>query len=179
MPFHSEESIRTETLYAIAKEMLLAARTAPKARGIDNLEIAIAESQTIEMISQKMKELGEKLDIPYFLRDAENILQSTVMILIGTKINPIGLNVCGQCGFKNCEEKKQYPKVPCSFNTGDLGIAIGSAVSVAMDHRVDNRVMNSVGHSVVELGGLMGKEVRIGYGIPLSASSKNPFFDRK
>jgi uncharacterized ferredoxin-like protein len=59
-----------------------------------------------------------------------------------------------------------------------LGIAIGSAVGVAMDHRVDNRVMNSVGHAVRELG-LMGKDVKIVYGIPLSSSAKNPFFDRE
>ena len=178
MPFHSEESIRTKTLYAIAKEMLLAARTAPKARGIDNLEIALAESQTIEMISQKMKEIGQEIESPSFLRDAENILQSTVMILVGTKISVMGLKKCGHCGFKNCEEKEKYPNVPCSFNTGDLGIAIGSAVSVAMDHRVDNRIMYTVGHAVMELG-LMGKEVKIVYGIPLSATAKNPFFDRK
>lgn len=178
MTIITEENIRTETLIAIANEMLVAARTAPKARGIDNLEIALADSQSIEMISQKMKEIGTEQDIPSFLRDAENILQSTVMILIGTKISTIGLKMCGHCGFKNCEDKEKHPDVPCSFNTGDLGIAIGSAVGVAMDHRVDNRVMNSVGHAVRELG-LMGKDVKIVYGIPLSSSAKNPFFDRK
>jgi len=178
MSITTEENIRTETLLAIAKEMMLAARTAPKARGIDNLEIAFAESQSIEMISQKMKELGTEIGLPGFLRDAENILQSTVMILIGTRIKTAGLKLCGHCGFKNCEEKEKHPDVPCSFNTGDLGIAIGSAVGVAMDHRVDNRVMYSVGHAVRELG-LMGKEVKIVYGIPLSASAKNPFFDRE
>jgi uncharacterized ferredoxin-like protein len=178
MSITTEENIRTETLINIAKEMMLAARTAPKARGIDNLEIALAESQSIEMISQQMKEIGAKYDLPNFLRDAENILQSTVMILIGTKISTLGLKKCGHCGFKNCEEKEKHPDVPCSFNTGDLGIAIGSAVSLAMDHRIDNRVMNSVGHAVRELG-LMGKDVKIVYGIPLSSSAKNPFFDRK
>jgi uncharacterized ferredoxin-like protein len=178
MPLSSEESIRTETLIAVAKEMLLAARTAPKARGVDNLEIALVESQDIEMISQKMKEIGQIDNNPTFLRDSENILQSTAMLIIGTKIKTQGLKICGHCGFKNCDEKEKHPKVPCTFNTGDLGIAIGSAVSVAMDHRVDNRVMYSVGHAVVELG-LLGKDVKIAYGIPLSATAKNPFFDRK
>lgn len=178
MPISSEESIRTETLISIAKEMLLAARTAPKGRGIDNLEIALVESPTIELISQKMKEIGQKHNNATFLRDSENILQSTAMLIIGTKIKTQGVKLCGHCGFKNCEEKEKHPKIPCTFNTGDLGIAIGSAVSVAMDHRVDNRIMYSVGHAVVELG-LLGKEVKIAYGIPLSATSKNPFFDRK
>jgi uncharacterized ferredoxin-like protein len=67
--------------------------------------------------------------------------------------------------------------VPCVFNTGDLGIAIGSAVSIAADHRVDNRVMYSVGQAVLEMG-LFPPEVKIAYGIPLSATSKSPFFDR-
>jgi uncharacterized ferredoxin-like protein len=99
------------------------------------------------------------------------------MVLIGTKIKPLGLTYCGLCGFKNCEEKTQYPNHPCSLNTGDLGIAIGSAVSIAMNERVDNRIMYSVGMAVRELE-LLGKEVKIIYAIPLSGSSKNPFFDR-
>ena len=178
MPFHNEVSVRTEVLIAIAKEMMLAARTAPKARGIDNLEIAIVESQNIEMISQRMKEIGQENKNQTFLRDADSILLATVMVIIGTKINTIGLKKCGHCGFKNCEEKEKLPDVPCAYNTGDLGIAIGSAVSIAMDHRVDNRVMYSVGQAILEIG-LLGKDVKIVYGIPLSATSKNPFFDRK
>lgn len=178
MPIQTEESVRTENLLAVAKQMMLAARTAPKARGIDHLEIVIVESQDIELISQKMREIGTELDLPSFLRDADNILQAPVMMLIGTKIKPMGLKKCGHCGFTNCEEKEKNPNAPCSFNTGDLGIAIGSAVALAMDNRVDNRIMYSVGDVVVELG-LLGKDVKIAYGIPLSATSKNPFFDRK
>jgi uncharacterized ferredoxin-like protein len=178
MPFHSEESIRTETLIAIAKQMMLAARTAPKARGIDNIEIALVENHDIEMISKRMKKIGEESKSPSILRDADNILPAPVMVLLGTKIKTIGLKKCGFCGFKNCEEKEKYHDVPCSYNTGDLGIAIGSAVSVAMDHRVDNRIMYSVGLAVTEMG-LLGKDVKIAYGIPLSGTAKNPFFDRK
>ena len=79
------------------------------------------------------------------------------------------------CGFSNCAEKNMHPKHPCVFNSGDLGIAIGSAVSVAMDNRVDNRIMYTVGQALPELG-VFGNEIRIIYGIPLSISEKNPFF---
>jgi len=51
-------------------------------------------------------------------------------------------------------------------------------VSVAANNRVDNRVMYTIGMAVKELG-LLGSEAAIIYGIPLSATSKNPFFDRK
>ena len=178
MTYQSEESTRTETLISVAKKMMIAARTAPKARGVDNLVIAVVESENIQLISKKMKEIGETLKGPGFIRDSENILQAPVMVLIGTKIEKIGLKICGQCGFVNCEEKEKYPDIPCSFNTGDLGIAIGSAVSVAMDNRVDNRVMYTVGQAVTRMG-LLGKDVKIAYGIPLTSTSKNPFFDRK
>ena len=67
--------------------------------------------------------------------------------------------------------------VPCAINSVDVGIAIGSACAVAADLRVDTRVMFSAGLAAQQLGWLPGcKSV---YAIPVSASSKNPFFDRK
>lgn len=174
-----ETQIRDEVIRRTAERMITAARTAPKAKGIDNLEIAIADGDTILMMSQKLKELANDGTGPeYFVRDADNILNSTAVVLIGTKIKPIGIKYCGFCGFKNCEEKLKHPDVPCALNTGDLGIAVGSAASVAMDERVDNRIMHSVGVAAVELN-LLGEETRIVYGIPLYVGSKNIFFDRK
>jgi uncharacterized ferredoxin-like protein len=85
---------------------------------------------------------------------------------------------CGRCGFKDCDEKDKHPGFPCTFNSGDLGIAIDSAVSVAMDHRVDNRVMYTIGQAALEMK-ILGEEVKIAFGIPLSVSAKNPFFDRE
>jgi uncharacterized ferredoxin-like protein len=99
------------------------------------------------------------------------------MLLIGTKIQSLGLAYCGLCGYKNCEEKNRYPNSPCAFNTGDLGIAIGSAVSVAADRRIDNRVMYDAGMAARDLN-IFPPDIKIIYAIPLSCTSKNPFFDR-
>lgn len=174
-----EEDIREKTVMSVAEKMLVAARTAPKARGIDNLVISLADKDTIRKIAGKMKDLVQNDNAPeFFLRDANNILQADVLVIIGTKIKPLGLNYCGLCGMGNCNEKVNNADSPCAFNTGDLGIAIGAAVSVAADARVDNRVMFSVGIAVCSLG-LLGEDVKIIYGIPLCSSSKNPFFDRK
>ena len=170
-----EEAVRTETLTAIAHQMLLAARTAPKGRGQDNTVLIVVAGEDIARISARLKQMGEEYQVAAFSRDAENILQAPVMLLLGTKIKAMGLAKCGMCGFASCQEKN--PQVPCVFNSGDLGIAIGSAVSVAMDHRVDNRIMYTVGQAALALG-LLGPEVKIAYGIPLSATAKNPFFDR-
>ena len=65
----------------------------------------------------------------------------------------------------------------CSFNAGDLGIAVGSAAGLAADLRIDNRIMYTAGKAAIELG-MLGEDVQIAYGIPLAAKGKNPFFDR-
>ena len=179
MKLHHEEELREDEVVAVAKKMMIAARTAPKGRGKDDTVIALVTRDGIKEISDRMKHMVERDNLkPFFLRDAENILVSPAMLLLGTKISSMGLQPCGMCGFENCDEKNKHPNHPCVFNTGDLGIAIGSAVSVAMNHRVDNRVMYTVGQAVLEME-ILGKEVKVAYGIPLSVSSKNPFFDRK
>ena len=179
MKLHNEEDVREEQVVEVAKKMMIAARTAPKGRGKDDTVIAMVKQDGIREISDKMKEMVARDNLkPFFVRDADNILSSPAMLLLGSKISTMGVRPCGMCGFENCEEKNKHPNHPCVFNTGDLGIAIGSAVSVAMDHRVDNRIMYTVGQAVLEMK-LLGNNVKIAYGIPLSASSKNPFFDRK
>lgn len=174
----SEQTLRIQTVEQLAAKMMAAARTAPKAKGIDNLEIALADRNDIVKMAAKMKEIAERMqNLPGFIRDANNILKAEAMVIIGTRIKTIGLTYCGLCGFKNCAEKQDHPDHPCAFNTGDMGIAVGSAVSIAMDARVDNRIMYSVGMAVRELG-ILGEDVKIIYGIPLSVSAKNVFFDR-
>lgn len=173
-----EHSITEDALSDIAKKMVIAARTAPKARGINNIEIQIATGDSIKRLSEQMKKIGQEYDQAFFIRDAENLENAPFVFLIGTKIQSIGLKKCGMCGFSNCDVKNEHPFNPCAFNTGDLGIAIGSAVSVASDNRVDNRIMYTIGQAALELN-YFDEDVKIIYGIPLSATSKNPFFDRK
>ncbi|MBU0672202.1 MAG: ferredoxin [Candidatus Margulisbacteria bacterium] len=172
-----EKEFKDKIIEQIAQEMCLAARTAPKARGLDLLEIAIIKGSEIKKLSDKMIKLGEKENNRTFLRDGDNILKAAAIVVIGTKTQYLGLRLCGFCGFPGCAEAEKA-KVVCAINSGDLGIAIGSAVSVAMDHRIDNRIMYSVGKAAMELG-FLGNGVAAVYGIPLSATGKNPFFDRK
>ena len=176
--FH-EEDLREEAVLEVARKMMTAARTAPKARGVDNVVVALLKKDGIKEVSEKMKEMARRGGLPdFFLRDAVNILSAEVMLVLGTRIEALGLAPCGMCGFTDCAEKNRHPEHPCVFNTGDLGIAVGSAASVAMDNRVDNRIMYTVGQALLEMGAL-GADVRIIFGMPLSISGKNPFFDRK
>jgi uncharacterized ferredoxin-like protein len=171
----NERDTRSERLLQVANEMMTAARTAPKGKGFDIIEVAIVTGETIELLSKAMLEYSAKTGFKFILRDAENILHAEAIILIGTKQKTHGLN-CGYCGFETCAAKNEFPNVPCAINTVDVGIALGSACSVAADHRVDSRVMFSVGRVAQELNLLPGCSSI--YGIPISSTSKNPFFDR-
>jgi len=179
MTIYKEIDERRKTVVDIAKKMLIAARTAPKGKGADNMEMAILTDNDIRLVAMEMRKIGEQKEYDIFIRDADNILASAdALVLIGIRIKTLGLKICSLCGFADCATKEKYPLVPCVYNTGDLGIAVGSAVGVAADHRIDNRVMHTVGIAALNLQ-IFSSSVKIIWGIPLSASSKNPFFDRK
>lgn len=174
-----EADLRKETVLDVAKKMMAAARTAPKAKGIDNLSLAICTDEEIKKISEKMIKMVDEEGHPdFFKRDAGNLLVCDALVLIGTSFTPVGVQKCGQCGLESCKDNADNPNIPCVFNVGDMGIAVGSAVSIAADNRVDNRVMYSVGKAAEALG-LFSDEVKIIQGIPLSIKGKSPFFDRK
>jgi len=178
MAIKNEKDINKKVLEEIAELMAIAARTAPKARGNDNLEIAVVTGSDIQIIANKMDEISNLHEIPFFSRDAKNLNNAGAILLIASKIKTQGLKICGMCGYSSCEEKEKHPNSPCSFNTMDLGIAIGSACGIAANHHADNRVMYTIGQAVLSLG-LFSPEYKIIVGIPLSSSSKNPFFDRQ
>ena len=168
--------ITEERVISIAKQISLAAITAPKARGVDNLEIKIAHGEDLQQLSQKLQELYQKTGQEFLLRDSNNLLQSQAIILIGSKTKVLGLD-CGYCGFASCKEKEENaPLAPCFFNSNDLGIAIGSMCSKTADYRIDSRVMFSVGLAAKELSLLPDCSTILA--LVLSVSGKSVFFDR-
>jgi len=172
----NERENRLVHIVEIAQLMMTAARTAPKGKGIDVIEIVTIMGDDIKKLSEVTYAKGEKTGLKFLLRDAENILRADAVVLIGTRTHVQGLN-CGYCGVATCNEKLKNDAIPCAINMIDLGIAIGSAVATAADLRIDTRVMFSVGFAVKALNILPGCHSI--YAIPISASSKNPFFDRR
>ncbi len=174
----NERDDRRERVMQAARAMLTAARTAPKARGVDILECCIVEGDDINRLSDTMTRLFEETGRPVFQRDAANILQADAVVIIATRPQVMGLN-CGHCGSPTCGDKPGA--VPCVFNSVDIGIALGSAAAKAADCRVDTRIMYSAGMGAQRLGLLNTPdgECRQYFAIPVSASSKSPFFDRK
>ncbi len=154
--------------------MMIAARTAPKGKGIDILEMALVTDDDLLSLSRKMVQIAEETGMKFFLRDADNMQEAEAVLIIGTRQQTQGLN-CGHCGVPTCAGKPAA--VPCAINSVDLGIAIGSACATAADLRLDTRVMFSAGLAAQQLG-MLGDCACV-MAIPVSASSKNPFFDRK
>jgi uncharacterized ferredoxin-like protein len=177
MAIHFEKEIRHTTVQEVANLILTAARTAPKGRGRDTLILGKIFGDDLEVLAEKMDEMSEWNGQKFYARDAENIRNSEVVIVLSTKIDPLGMENCGNCGLDTCKNKLNYQDAPCAFNTIDLGIAAGVATSIAADHRVDNRIMFSAGQAVKELN-FLGEEVGPVLCIPLSVSSKSPYFDR-
>lgn len=169
----NERASRHDRVIAAGLQMLTAARTAPKGRGGDIVECCLVEGDDIRRLSEEMLRLHAETGRPVYERDAANILRAEAIVVIATRSQPLGLN-CAHCGYATCELKPAF--VPCAINSVDVGIAIGSAVSRAADLRLDTRVLFSAGMAAERLALL--PDCTQYYCIPLSSTSKNPFFDR-
>lgn len=171
----NERNSRQHLVEEAAKKIMIAARTAPKGKGVDVLEVCMITGEEICLLSDEMRRIGWNTDLKFFLRDADNILLAEAVILIGTRDHCQGMN-CFRCGFEHCADRPK--EVPCAINTIDVGIAIGSACAMAADLRLDTRVMHSAGMAAMNIGWPC-QEARNVLALPLSCKSKNPFFDRQ
>jgi uncharacterized ferredoxin-like protein len=175
----------SEVLETLAKSILLAARTAPKARGVDDIVTELVEKEDFEILASTMEKLADEKgpNFAFLKRDAANLRNSGAAVLIGLKASGAAGLDCGACGFKTCAEMLSQQKVEvdfsgpnCTIKAVDLGIAVGSAVAKAKDFCIDNRVMYTIG-AAARVSGLLDADVV--FGIPLSVTGKNIFFDRK
>jgi len=158
-----------------ANLMSAAARTAPKACGVDEIETLIVDGEDKDKLSAAMREIGEESGLAFFIRDAGNVDASHLVVLIGVSVKPRSLN-CKLCGVESCAAASAGG-ISCAMAVNDLGIAVGSAAASAMDHRMDNRILFSAGMVALKLG-LFPDKVGMCFGIPLAITGKNVFFDR-
>ena len=173
-----------EAVLRVAELMAVSARTAPKARGLDTLDIRIVSDRDLERLAEEMEKIASETGKTFLRRDAESVRMSDAVLLVSVDASePKGLD-CGGCGYGTCEEFREavrksgrgYEGPSCILYVMDLGIAVGSAVKTASMLNVDNRVMYSVGVAALRLGMVRGN---LALGIPLSATGKSIYFDRK
>jgi len=175
MRYNSKEAEQNAAM-RVAELMVAAARTAPKACGIDTIETLILDGADKDALTNTMRELAVSTGRLPFSRDAGNVDDCHGIVLIGASVGPRNIN-CGLCGVEHCAAALES-HLPCALVVTDLGIAVGSAAAVAMDHRIDNRVLYTAGTAALKLK-LFSEEVKICYGIGLATTGKNVFFDRK
>jgi len=184
MPVVDSGAAEFEGLIDVAKLMMIAARTAPKSGGRDDVETLLVYGEEKDKIAEEMERIGKERNSPGFGRDGKNVRDSAAVILIGVEGNKsFGLN-CGGCGCKTCAEFNQATRITgvdfkgpnCIFKTLDMGIAIGSAAKTAMDQNTDNRIMYRIGTAAIKLG--LTKKSCLVMGIPISAKGKSIYFDR-
>jgi len=187
MPRIKDEKAEREGLLAVAKSMAVAARTAPKARGVDAVETLIVFDEDLDALARAMEEHGAATRSEIFERDANSVRKSQAVVLVGLRDlrpkkmeNPLNCGACGHgdcAGFLKVEERegKDFPGPVCLLQAIDLGIALSSACSVAARFHVDNRMMYTIGGPARKLGWM---ESQVIIGIPLSCSGKNIYFDR-
>jgi len=168
--------LEKKAAFIVADLMAAAAKTAPKACGLDNIVVLVLDGSEKNALADEMRAIAKATGADFFERDAGNVDSSHLVVMIGVRDIPAGLENCGFCGFLNCSETKKSGG-KCAFNITDLGIAVGSAVSIAANHRIDNRVMFTAGKAALNLG-FFSDDVKTCYGIPLSTGSKSIFYDR-
>lgn len=190
MPVFTDTNIERQAIETIAHLLAISARTAPKARGVDNLLTAIVTGREKDDLAEAMerKMTLKRNPLSAFERDAEAVRKSPVVLLFGVKgtspkrpDNPLN---CGACGHATCAafietEKRRgedFTGPICIFEAIDLGIALGSAAKTASEMNADNRLLYTVGAAAKELN-LLDADVIIG--LPLSATGKNIYFDRR
>ncbi|MBR2572545.1 MAG: ferredoxin [Clostridia bacterium] len=177
MTYRAEE-LEMQAVLQVAAQMCAAARTAPKARGVDCIHTLVVTGQEKDSLAEELRRLGNEMEIAFYLRDADCLDKSQAVVLIGSEREYRGLgSPCAYCGHGSCEGCAQAGG-HCVYGPMDLGIALGSAVGAAADHRVDNRILYSAGKAALSLR-MMDENVDIIMAVPLSVTGKSPFFDRK
>ena len=185
MPVITSKDGEAQGLLRAAELMMVSCRTAPKSGGVDDVEMILVTGDEKDRIAAEMEKIAGERKIDGFNRDAENVKRSEALLLVGVNGRKnFGLS-CGACGHSTCEEFNRAAAVrgldfegpSCVFKMLDLGIALGSAVKSASDLNVDNRIMYRAGTAAKRLGYLSASSVVMG--IPISASGKSIYFDRK
>ena len=70
----NERNIRHEQALNVARQMMTAARTAPKGKGIDVVEIALVTDDDLSRLAEEMRRVANETGMKFFLRDADNIM---------------------------------------------------------------------------------------------------------
>ncbi len=185
MPVLDGRKQERQGILEIANLMVVAARTAPKSGGRDDILTAVVYGPEAEALAVDMGKIAVERNDPAWNKPARIIKDAGAIVLIGVRGTKSYVTNCGACGRKSCDDFTKAEKRSgqdfdgpnCIFKTLDLGIALGSAAKVASILNADNRIYYRIGAAARRLHYM--PEASVIMGIPLSATGKNPNFDRE
>ena len=121
-----------EAVVQAAKQICMAAVTAPTACGRDTVTCGVLTGDEVRRLAEEMVRMEREVPNckPIFVRDAELVSQCPAVVLLGCRGQSRGLTPCGLCGHVNCGACHAAGG-HCAFDDMDLGIAIGSACAMA------------------------------------------------
>jgi uncharacterized ferredoxin-like protein len=181
MSFDDMKNKAIETVVAL---MGASAKTAPKSKGKDDLEIKFFSGEELTkaidlMASEQYVESTVKKKEFFLDSDIEALKNCDGVLAVGIKAKRAMRLNCGKCGYTDCvgfaKAVSQGIDANCVFKMLDLGFACCSACKVASDMNIDNRVMYDIGEAIRRL---YMKECDFVLGIALSIKGNNIFFDR-
>ena len=97
----NERGLRDQMVWEAGKQMMIAAHTDPKAKGIDIIEMVLLNGEEAHQLAEEMQKIGHEKEMAFFLRDAGNILQADAVLILGTRHQTMGLN-CAHFGYATC-----------------------------------------------------------------------------
>jgi uncharacterized ferredoxin-like protein len=133
-------SAEEDALLQVANMMALAARTAPKARGEDYIDIVVITGPELQKLGKAMLKFGERVNDMDYERDGMCVRNSTACLIVGVR-DPLERKGTpkGKEGRKGGSKGDFYDESERVKRYLDLGIALGSAAKTASILNADCR----------------------------------------
>ncbi|MBU2515709.1 hypothetical protein KJ966_30700 [bacterium] len=166
--------------------MAVAAYNSYRFNDHNTVKIITIGKEEMETIAEYCFSLGDMS--PLAARDGRFLVQlikepCSLMIIGDKRKSPFNYD-CGACGYRTCKEMNKAEKVEsltangpsCQFKNLNLNIAANSAASLAHRLGLHCRVFSTLAFAAMSLEII--KEVDLVTSVSVSASKKNPYFDR-
>ena len=82
---YTQQTMEEQAALEAAAAMCAAARTAPKAKGVDLLHTMVLTGEDKDALARSLEALGQEQKLDFYLRDAQNLRQAQAVVLIGTQ----------------------------------------------------------------------------------------------
>ena len=93
----NERDARHEHILQVARQMMTAARTAPKGKGIDIIEVALITDEDIKLLSDKMIAMVEEHGMKFFQHLKCRMCCIDRNTRTGTRFELRTLRICDMC----------------------------------------------------------------------------------